>query len=270
MRTKIDPELGGRVYEHLKRLGLETIINAGEPDAARQYMESGVEGFLHSMGLDILNDPSIKETPRRVAEMFAYELCAGLDYANFPKCTATPNGTPVFDQKGFDEYVDKRLHAWNHDEKQGRLKTRAQILAMETTEIMRKNYTNVSGRIDEMVMLDSITTYSLCEHHFQTIAGKTHIAYIPKDKVLGVSKFARVTRFFGQRPQIQERYTEQLYAAFSFILETPDVAVQQVCSHNCIRARGAMDPHSMMTTSKLGGKFKENPALRQEFLHGIR
>jgi GTP cyclohydrolase IA len=64
--------------------------------------------------------------------------------------------------------------------------------------------------------------------------------------------------------------TEQIYAALAFILGTPDIAVQQVCEHHCIRSRGAMDPHSLMTTSKLGGKFKDNPALRQEFLHGIR
>lgn len=123
---------------------------------------------------------------------------------------------------------------------------------------------------NEMVMLKNITTISLCEHHFQTIAGQTHIAYIPGKKLLGVSKLARVTNFFMRRPQVQERLTAQIFYALQFILETEDVAVQQESAHFCIRARGVMDPSSMMVTNKLGGRFMANPALRQEFLHGIK
>jgi GTP cyclohydrolase I len=233
MVMKTDPELGQLVSAHLQDLGLETLVTLPLPNAARDNLERGVQAFLSDMGLN-LEDPSLKETPRRVADMFTWELCAGLDYANFPKCTTTPNGI-------------QRVIPDAHE-----------------------TISETVGRVDEMVMLDTITTTSLCEHHFQTITGKTHIAYIPNDKILGVSKFARVTNFFARRPQIQERLTEQIYAALAFILETPDIAVQQVCVHNCIRARGAMDPHSKMTTSKLGGKFKDNTALRGEFLHGIR
>jgi GTP cyclohydrolase I len=254
MRGKTDSELGLKVHSHLKSLGLETLVNPSRPKDACNNLEQGVKAFLSDIGLD-LEDPSLKETPRRVAEMFAWELCAGLDYASFPKCTTTPNGAMRTIKSPFQD-----LHTRGAPET-ARFEAHTDGTFTATWQ---------TGVVDEMVMLDTITTTSLCEHHFQTITGKTHIAYIPKDKILGVSKFARVTNFFGRRPQIQERMTEQIYAALAFILGTPDIAVQQVCVHNCIRARGAMDPHSKMTTSKLGGKFKDNTALRGEFLHGIR
>jgi GTP cyclohydrolase IA len=124
-------------------------------------------------------------------------------------------------------------------------------------------------KVDEMVAIKDINTLSTCEHHWQTIHGVTHIAYIPGTKVLGLSKFARIVDYFGRRPQIQERMTEQIYATLSFILDTPDVAVIQDCAHYCMRARGVEDPHSTTITSKMGGRFKSNPALRQEFQHAI-
>lgn len=216
-RTKCDPELGMFVKERLAALNLETQQGQIYYQQARDALAEGLGKFFNYLGLN-LDDPSIKESPTRIADMFAYELCAGLDYDNFPKCTTQPN---IEDDS-------------------------------------------------EMVMLKDITTISLCEHHFQTIAGKTHIAYIPKDKLLGVSKLARVTNFFMRRPQVQERMTAQIFYALQFVLGTDDVAVQQESAHYCIRARGVMDPHSMMVTNKLGGRFMTNPALRQEFLHAIR
>ena len=78
---------------------------------------------------------------------------------------------------------------------------------------------------DEMVIEKDITVMSNCEHHFVTIDGKAHIAYIPKDKVLGLSKMNRIVEYFARRPQVQERIAEQVYHALSFILGTEDVAV---------------------------------------------
>lgn len=123
---------------------------------------------------------------------------------------------------------------------------------------------------DEMVLEKGIQVISLCEHHFQTIAGKAAVAYIPHNKVLGLSKLNRVVEYFARRPQIQERLTEQVYHALSLILETPDVAVVIDAEHFCVKARGIQDPHSSTVTSKLGGAFKDEPALRSEFMHLIR
>lgn len=117
---------------------------------------------------------------------------------------------------------------------------------------------------DEMVLCENVKTISVCEHHFVTIDGLARIAYIPKNKVLGLSKINRIVKFFSQRPQIQERLTEQIYHALAFILETEDVAVKIDAVHYCVKSRGVEDCSSTRTI-KLGGIFK-NPATRAEFL----
>ena len=119
---------------------------------------------------------------------------------------------------------------------------------------------------EEMVSVNNIEVLSMCEHHFLPFVGKAHIAYLPNKKVLGLSKFNRVVDFFSRRPQIQERLTEQVALALRFILKTDDVAVVINADHYCVRLRGVKDGGSSTVTSKLTGKFRENPALRQEFL----
>jgi GTP cyclohydrolase I len=118
---------------------------------------------------------------------------------------------------------------------------------------------------DEMVLEKGIRVMSVCEHHFVTINGRAHVAYIPNQKVLGLSKLNRVVEYFARRPQVQERLTEQVYAALSLILDTEDVAVVIEAEHFCVKMRGVEDPDSTTVTSKLGGKFRD-PALRSEFL----
>lgn len=260
--AKTDSVLGRKVKEHLMTLGLETQLEEANYEVALEELRDGVHGFLANMGLDVDGDESIMDTPNRVAEMFTKELCAGLDYHAFPKCTTTPNGIEAY--PGFEAYVDQHVAAW-----EGK-KTREEVLGMEATKAAKRQAATSFGRVDEMVLVKKIRTVTLCEHHFQTIHGHTHIAYIPGKRLLGLSKFARVTEFFARRPQVQERMTEQVFAALSFILETDDIAVQQVAVHNCMRARGVMDPESDTTTSKMGGKFMSVPALRNEFLMGIR
>lgn len=125
-------------------------------------------------------------------------------------------------------------------------------------------------RYNQVVAVKDISTTSLCEHHFQTIDGNTHIGYIPQDKVLGLSKFARITNFFARRPQVQERMTEQIHAALCFILQTDDVIVVQKCVHYCMKARGVQQGNSSTITSKVGGRFMTNDALRKEFFDDIR
>lgn len=123
---------------------------------------------------------------------------------------------------------------------------------------------------DEMVVEKDITLMSNCEHHFVTIDGKAHIAYIPKDKVLGLSKLNRIVEYFARRPQVQERIAEQVYHALSFILGTEDVAVVIEGVHYCVKSRGVEDHSSYTVTAKLGGCFKAEPDCRAEFMSLIK
>lgn len=119
---------------------------------------------------------------------------------------------------------------------------------------------------DEMVLVRDINVQSNCEHHLVIIDGVCDIAYIPKEKVLGLSKLNRVVEFFAKRPQIQERLTEQIYHALSFILETEDIAVKVKATHFCVKSRGIQDTSSYTITSKIGGVFKTESEARNEFL----
>ena len=121
-------------------------------------------------------------------------------------------------------------------------------------------------KYDEMVVERNITVQSLCEHHILPIVGKATIAYVPKNKVLGLSKMPRIVEYFSRRPQIQERLTEQIFHALQFILETEDIAIVIDATHLCVSSRGVEDNSASTITSKLGGGFKTDPAARAEFM----
>jgi GTP cyclohydrolase I len=120
-------------------------------------------------------------------------------------------------------------------------------------------------RVDEMVKVDGISVLSTCEHHFVTIDGQATVAYLPKDKVIGLSKLNRIVQFFARRPQVQERLTQQILVALQTLLETDDVAVSMNAVHYCVKSRGIMDANSSTTTTALGGCFKVDPTTRSEF-----
>lgn len=119
---------------------------------------------------------------------------------------------------------------------------------------------------DEMVTVDQINVSSTCEHHFVVIDGFAKVAYIPNKTVLGLSKINRIVEFFSKRPQIQERLTEQVYYALSYILETEDIAVMIKAVHHCVKSRGVCDVNSTTRTTKIGGVFKTSDSARMEFL----
>ena len=121
-------------------------------------------------------------------------------------------------------------------------------------------------KYNEMVIVKNISVQSNCEHHFVVIDGLACVAYVPKEKVLGLSKINRIVEYFAKRPQIQERLTEQVYHALSFILETEDVAVMIDAQHYCVKSRGVEDTGSSTITSRLGGGFKSDHKARTEFL----
>lgn len=120
--------------------------------------------------------------------------------------------------------------------------------------------------VEEMVRINDISVVSTCEHHFITIDGQASVAYIPKGKIIGLSKINRIVRFFAQRPQVQERLTQQVLVALQTLLETDDVAVTIDAVHYCVKARGVMDANSSTRTTALGGQFKLDPRTRSEFL----
>jgi GTP cyclohydrolase I len=122
-------------------------------------------------------------------------------------------------------------------------------------------------KYDEMVIERNINVQSNCEHHFVVIDGTATVAYIPNERVLGLSKLNRVVEYFAKRPQIQERLTEQIYHALSYILDTPNIGVIVDAQHYCVKSRGVEDTGSSTITSKLGGCFKNEPDVRAEFMN---
>lgn len=121
-------------------------------------------------------------------------------------------------------------------------------------------------KVDEMVKVKDITLTSTCEHHFVTIDGYAKVAYLPRKKIIGLSKINRIVQFFAKRPQVQERLTQQILVALQALLETQDVAVTITATHYCVKSRGVTDATSQTTTTALGGYFKFNQASRHEFL----
>jgi GTP cyclohydrolase I len=119
--------------------------------------------------------------------------------------------------------------------------------------------------LDEMVSIDNVSVLSTCEHHFVTIDGVARVAYIPAEKIIGLSKINRIVRFFCRRPQVQERLNRQILVALQTLLGTENVAVSIDATHYCVKARGVMDVNSRTRTSATGGEFKSNPATRAEF-----
>lgn len=127
-----------------------------------------------------------------------------------------------------------------------------------------------SMQYDQMVCVQDIEVMSMCEHHFLPIDGFVTVAYIPKKKVIGLSKINRVVEYFAKRPQVQERMTKQIADCLQFILETDNVAVHINAKHYCVITRGIQDTHSTTTTSDLRGDFKNAAETRTEFLKQCR
>jgi GTP cyclohydrolase I len=122
---------------------------------------------------------------------------------------------------------------------------------------------------DEMVIVDNIELYSLCEHHLLPFIGKAHVAYIPTGKVLGLSKIARLVDMFARRLQIQENLTRQIADAVLQVTGAAGVAVVIEAQHMCMMMRGVEKQNSTMNTSVMLGAFRESSNTRQEFLQLI-
>ena len=122
---------------------------------------------------------------------------------------------------------------------------------------------------DEVILIKNITLTSFCEHHFVPMNGFAHVAYIPKNHLIGLSKVHRIVRYFSKRPQLQERLTAQIADSLSLLLQTEDVAVYTSARHHCVISRGVEDAPSEIDMHVLRGVFQENQR-RQEFFSCIR
>ena len=135
-------------------------------------------------------------------------------------------------------------------------------------EILSKEFQEVDG-YDEMIVLKDIRLESHCEHHLVPFIGTAHIGYIPKNKVVGLSKLARVVEVFSKRLQIQEKLTAQIANSIDEVLQPKGVGVIIEASHLCISTRGVHKTDSRMVTSRMLGIFRNNSDTRREFLNII-
>lgn len=137
--------------------------------------------------------------------------------------------------------------------------------AVDPVDLLQRTFEEVEG-YDEMVVLRDIRIESYCEHHVVPIIGKAHVAYLPKSRVVGISKLARVVETYAKRLQIQEKMTAQIANTIDEVLQPHGVAVVIEAQHQCMTTRGIRKPGVSMVTSRMLGAFRTDPSTRREFL----
>jgi GTP cyclohydrolase I len=136
-------------------------------------------------------------------------------------------------------------------------------------QYLERTFEEVGG-YDELVILKDIRVVSFCEHHMLPFLGKAHVAYLPRDRVVGISKLARVVHGFARRLQIQEKLTADIAGAIQDILNPKGVGVVIISEHSCMTMRGVNTPGSSLTTSRLLGEVRDDPRTRQEFFDLVK
>ncbi len=140
---------------------------------------------------------------------------------------------------------------------------------IDPREYLERTFDEVGG-YDELVILKDIRVVSFCEHHMLPFLGKAHVGYLPSNRVVGISKLARVVHGFARRLQIQEKLTAEIAKAICDILQPKGVGVVIVSEHSCMTMRGVNTPGSRLTTSHLLGEVRDDPRTRQEFFDLVR
>ncbi len=137
--------------------------------------------------------------------------------------------------------------------------------AQDPSEILQRTFEEIAG-YDEIVLLKDIPFISHCEHHMAPIVGHAHVGYLPENRVVGISKLARVVDVFARRLQIQEKMTAEIAGAIDQVLKPRGVGVVIEAAHHCMTTRGVNKAGVTMTTSTLLGAFRADPNTRREFL----
>jgi GTP cyclohydrolase I len=177
--------------------------------------------------------------------------------------------------KEFEELVRRELELLGEDpDREGLLRTPARVA--RALKWMTQGYGSSAKEVvgngifkedhDNMIMVRDIELYSMCEHHMLPFFGKAHVAYIPKGKIVGLSKIPRIVDVYAQRLQVQERLTEQIAEGLCSVLEPAGVGVVIEAYHLCMMMRGVQKQNSKTITSSLRGAFREDPKTRDEFL----
>ena len=148
-------------------------------------------------------------------------------------------------------------------DREGLLKTPVRVA--DSLQFLTAGYRET--HTNNMIIARDIEVYSLCEHHLLPFFGRCHIGYIARDKVLGVSKLARIADVYARRLQIQERMTEQIAREVLQSVDAEGVGVVMECRHLCMMMRGVEKQNSVMTTSTVLGSFHNEPATRAEFMN---
>ena len=140
---------------------------------------------------------------------------------------------------------------------------------VDPRDYLERTFEEVGG-YDELVVLKDIRFVSFCEHHMLPVVGKAHVGYLPTDRVVGISKLARVVRGYARRPQIQEKMTAEIARAVHEVLRPEGVGVVIEAEHSCMTMRGVDVPGASLTTSHLIGVVRDDPRTREEFMRLAR
>ena len=201
---------------------------------------------------------------------------AEIDLAKYQIIEKKPKPPQYYEK--VESAVESILEAFGDDPTREGLRNTPKRVARMYEELLGGYCTDISQLVndalfevdyDEMVVVRDVEFYSLCEHHMLPFIGRAHVAYIPKGKVIGLSKIPRIVEMFARRLQVQERMTRQIAEFLTDLVEPQGVAVVIEAVHLCARMRGVKNHDVGMTTSTMEGSFRTNTATRQEFLDNI-